>query len=323
MTGAVVAANAPRLFVHVGEATHFLRWELPEFARYFTLVDSPSPAAALMAFGPDVLEGAAALPAMARFAVLFPGFGHNPVHNLPLRERNRDLIATSYRLAFINPGPLQIAYEGLPNVSFYPFSVDTSMVGVSRYRRKLDSLIHVSSEAPQKDWERSAEVMRLTGLRSTVFPPRIGRYHRVRRLENRLRGKASRALGLPEPALPPPGYVSHKAVIRRYRRYDGFVHVAREIDHPMYLDGKYTATLIEAGLTGAILFWHDTFRLGNHLETVFEVPLDPARAAERIREVRSSVDVSAHSRLTHAEMMDVFNPFDSVRIRAEAMLAAL
>lgn len=315
--------KAPELYVHVGEATHFVRWELPQFARYFTMADAPSPSAVLMSFGPDVLEGAAGLPARARFAVLFPGFGHNPVHNLPLRERSRDLIATSFRLAFINPGPLQIAYEGLPNVMYYPFSVDTSLVGVRRFRRRLDSLIHVSAEAPQKDWQRSAEVMRLTGLRHSVFPPRLGRYHRLQRLRNRIRVAASRAVGASAPVLRPNGYMRHEATVRRYQAHDGFVHVARDVAHPIYLDGKYTATLIEAGLTGAILFWHDTFGLGNHLETVFEVPVEPARAAERILEVRSSLDVMAHSRRTHEEMMDVFNPVASVRVRAEAMLAAL
>lgn len=320
MTGA--APGGPKLYVHVGGATHFLRWELPELAQYFTIVDAPSSDALLMSFGPDVLEESAVLPAAARFAVLFPGFGHNPVHNLPLREHHRDLIATSYRLAFINPGPLQIAYAGLGNVMLYPFSVDTSLVGVRRFRRRLDSLIHVSAEAPQKDWERSVEVMRLTGLRHTVFPPRLGRYHRLQRLQNRLRVAASRSVGRPGPVLPPRGYMTHEATVRRYQSHDGFVHVARDVAHPIYLDGKYTATLIEAGLTGAILFWHDTFGLGNHLETVFEVPLEPTAAAARILEVRTSLDVAAHSRRTHEEMMDVFNPTTSVRVRAEAMLSA-
>jgi hypothetical protein len=31
----------PKLYIHVVGATHFLRWEVPEFTKYFELVDRP------------------------------------------------------------------------------------------------------------------------------------------------------------------------------------------------------------------------------------------------------------------------------------------
>ena len=38
------------------------------------------------------------------------------------------------------------------------------------------------------------------------------------------------------------------------------LHSCRE-DSPSSYDGKYTATLLETGVNGAILFWHDTTQL--------------------------------------------------------------
>ena len=305
-----------RLYLHVRKAQHFLRWERAEFARHFELVDEPAPDAALLSFGPDVLEEAAWLPARARFAVLFPGFSFNPVRDAALRERQRALLTERFEQIFINPGPLEIAYAGLDNVTLYPFSVDTSLVGFRRFRTRLDSLIHVSHDNPQKDWHRSASIMRKTGLTSEVFPPRddaVLRRH-VRSLEHR--NVIRRRIGGRGRDVLPVGYFDHARTIREYHRFDGFVHVARDVRHPEFIDGKYTASLIEAGVTGAILFWHDTWGIGNGLETVFELPLDTDAAARRILEIRASLDVAAHSRCTREEMLDTFNPRASVARRA-------
>ena len=121
--------SKPRLYIHVGQATHFLRWEIPEFAKYFTIVDKPDDTTVLLSFGPDVLEEASALPALKRFATLFPGFGHNPTHNLERRKAHHALIK-KFDGVFINPGPLEIAYKGLKNISLYPFSVDIDLIKV-------------------------------------------------------------------------------------------------------------------------------------------------------------------------------------------------
>ena len=313
----------PELYVRVGKAAHFARWEMPEFAKHFTIVDTPSDDTALLSFGPDVFEAAATLPASKRFAVVLPGFSFNPVRDLELRARQLRAIEDHFTHVFINPGPLEIAYRGQEKVMVYPASVDMGKATVRRYRTRLDSLLHVSQDNPQKDWRRSESVMHKTGLRYEVFPPRNQKF-----LESRVRGidfrnGLKRRVGIRTLERLPVGYVSHEETIAKYQEYDGFVHVARDVRHPEFIDGMYTATFIEAGATGAILFWHDTWSLGTPLETVFQLPAETARAAEMILDVRSSVDVAKHSRLTREEMLEAFNPARSVAVRAERMLDLL
>lgn len=311
----------PELYLHVGKAKHFARWERPEFAKHFTLVDAPADNVPLLSFGPDVFDEAAMMPASRRYAVLFPGFSFNPVRDEALRLHQRGLMASRFERVFINPGPLTIAYQGVANVSLFPFSVDLELAKVRGYRRRLDSLIHVSQDNPQKDWRRSESIMHRTGLKYEVFPPRQSRklVSHVQRVE---RANAfRRALRLRERGHLPVGYLSHEATVRKYQDYDGFVHVARDVRHPEFIDGMFTASLIEAGATGAILFWHDTWQLGSELETPFRLPLDTRAAAEIILDIRSSIDVEKHSRATSDEMLEVFNPRRSVAIRAESILA--
>ena len=157
--------SKPKLYIYVEQATHFLKWEIPEFANYFTLVDAPAEDVILLSFGPDVLEKASKMPAHARFAVLFPGFRHNPVYDLENRKLHHRLITKHFKKVFINPGPLEIAYKGLSNVEFYPFSVNVDAIDVRRYRKSINSLLHVSSDSPQKDWQRSEAIMQKTGLK--------------------------------------------------------------------------------------------------------------------------------------------------------------
>ena len=313
----------PALYIHVAQATHFLRWELPEFSKYFTLVSSPSDDAILLSFGPDILKEASQLPAKRRYANLFPGFSYNPVYNIELRKVQLEILNKYFRAVFINKGPLEIAYKTLKNIEFYPFSVDIDLVKMKGYRKHLDSLIHISSESPQKDWERSRAVMEATGLKYEVFPPRqhdvYQRHIDVNAEKNRIRKK----FGFRAKPYLPYGYLNHELVVKKYQAYDGFVHVARDIKDQVLIDGKYTASLIEAGVTGSLLFWHDTFGLGNNLETVFNLSLDPDVAAREILDIKSSLDIKRHSRLTHEEMMDTFNPQRSVEIRALKMLESI
>jgi hypothetical protein len=313
----------PRLYIHVAQATHFLRWEIPEFRKFFTMVDSPSDSTVLLSFGPDVLEEASNLPAYKRFAVLFPGFSHNPLYNLEIRKKHRSLIEKSFDKVFINPGPLEIAYKGLNNIEFYPFSIDTELVKLKRYRTAINSLVHVSNASPQKDWERSVEIMKKTGLKQSVFPPRSAEVYQAHVSRHEKRNALRTRFGIKEKKFLPWGYLDHRDAIKQYHNHDGFVHVARDIKHKTFIDGKYTASLIEAGITGSILFWHDTFGLGNNLETVFSLPLDIEAAAREILEIRSSIDVRKHSIRTHEEMLSIFNPGESVKVRSEVILKLL
>lgn len=309
----------PKLYIYVGEATHFLRWELPEFAKYFELVSAPDNDTLLLVFGPDVLESALQLPALRRYAVLFPGFGYNPLYNDDIRDNQKELIA-KYDLVFINPGPLEIAYKGLNNIVFYPFSIDARKIKYSKPKNKIKSIIHISSDYPQKDSKRSEEIMKKTGLKWEVYPSRNQTNNRAKKILIKILKSAYNVTKLSTFKLPPNGYVRHSDVIKKYRKSDAFIHVARDIKDPIYIDGKYTATLIEAGLSGCIVFWHDTLNLGNTLDTVFELPLDTNKAASQIKRIVKSINISEHSLKTHLEMLEKFNPQISVKIRADAIL---
>lgn len=311
--------NKQKLYIHVGQATHFLRWELPEFAKYFEIIDGPDENVPLLVFGPDVLEEGVNLPASKRYAVLFPGFGHNPVYNKDLKAKHRMLISR-YDLVFINPGPLEIAYKGLENIEFYPFSIDTKKIKYSKPRKRIRKIIHISSDYPQKDWQRSEEIMKKTNLKWELYPPRLRSKGFIDRILTKINTHLHEITGLSIFKTPPHGYVNHDKVIQKYKESDAFIHVARDIKNPIYIDGKYTATLIEAGLSGCIIFWHDTFQLGNTLETVFELPLDTDAAALKINEIIKKINVREHSIKTHQEMLEKFNPEKSVKIRADAIL---
>ncbi|SCX59711.1 hypothetical protein SAMN05720354_1242 [Nitrosospira sp. Nsp1] len=164
--------------------------------------------------------------------------------------------------------------------------------------------------------------MKKTGLRNEVFPSREAISNqlgfkwkkRINHLVKKLTTK--NFFNMP----PGPGYVMHEEVIKKYHMYDAFIHVARDIKDPIYIDGKYTASLLEAGLTGAILFWHDTFQTGKNLETVFDLPLDIEEAARIILEVRESINVEKHSQKTQEEILDVCRPEHSVSIRCQHIL---
>lgn len=83
---------------------------------------------------------------------------------------------------------------------------------------------------------------------------------------------------------------------------------------------KVTASLIEAGVSGAIVFWHDTWSLGNGLQTVFDPLVSTAEAARENLQIRASIDVARHSRATRVEMLDTFNPHHSVTVRTKLMV---
>jgi hypothetical protein len=315
----------PKLHILVGQAWHFLRWELPHFKRHFTLVESPSDTAVLLGFGPDVLDTAAHLPALRRVAVLLPGFSRNPYRNPVHRAEGLTLIDTFYDLVFVNPGPLAEAYSASDKIALYPFSIDTNLARCRRVRTSLESLLHVSTDDPQKDWRRSEAVMQLTGLAYEIFPPRGGRVinpplHRVKRRINHYCARLGRP---PLFKMLPLNYMHHGMVVRKYQQHDGFVHVAAERPNSDYVDGKYTACLLEAGATGAILFWHDTLGLGNDLETVFGLPVEPEAAAREVLHIRASLDVETHSRRTRDEIRDTFDPGRSVALRCSRILELL
>src|SRR5690348_16606037 len=112
-----------KLHLVVGQASHFVAWERAVLSRHFDLISQPSTEAVLLAFGPDVLDAAANLPALRRVAMLFPGFGCNPYHDLEYRHGVLRTIQDRYDLLFINPGPLEVAYRECQKLVVCEFSV--------------------------------------------------------------------------------------------------------------------------------------------------------------------------------------------------------
>src|SRR5688572_13639617 len=156
-----------KLKLVVDGAFHFYRWEQPFFKKEFELVDSSGDDVVVFAFGPDVVARCAEMPALKRVALLFPGFGFNPYHNAQTKMKVVDIIERKYDAIFVNPGPIDEALRVTGKTFSHPFSVDVDQVfKYHKIRTQLNSLIHVSSMfAPQKDWERSAETMGLSGLK--------------------------------------------------------------------------------------------------------------------------------------------------------------
>lgn len=300
-------------------AYYFLKWELPYFEKEFELVDEPADDVVTFAYGPDVLKESANFPALKRVAILFPGFDFNPYHNLKRREETLSIIKESYDTIFVNPGPVRDALITSDKLASQPFSVDVDkLLKFRKTRKAINSLIHVSADAPQKDWERSQKIMELTGLPNEIYPPRIKKDKKIT-MADRIKWRYNKYIlkyVSPTKAFRNTlGYVDHLSTIKKYVEYDGFVHIAEEKPLPEHLDGKYTAALFEAGVTGSIIFWHDTFDTGNDFETIFSLSKDPETAAKQILEIRNEIDVKRHSELTSEEISDKCHPQKAVDYR--------
>lgn len=310
-----------KLKIFVKDAAHyFLKWELPYFNEEFELVDKPAKDVVILAFGPDILEDCINVPALKKVAILFPGFDFNPYHNIPIREKTLEIIDKYYDAVFVNPGPVATALKSSDKIIKHPFSVDVDkLLKFKKIRKSINSLVHVSADSPQKDWERSQKIMELTGLPNEVYPSRKGLGHNKVTIKDRIKWRYNKYIVQyisPKKAFRTTrGYVDHLSTIKKYIQYDGFVHIAQEKPLPFQLDGKYTAALFEAGVTGSIIFWHDTFSEGNDFETIFSLSKEPETAAQQILEIRNEIDVEKHSILTSEEISDRCHPRKIVQYR--------
>lgn len=313
------------LFNH--KAAYFINWELPHFRENFELVDSPSKDVVLFAYGPEAFMEAVNYPARKRVGILFPGFDYNPFHNLETRRKTLELIENQYDAVLVNPGPVHDALKTSDKIYSHAFSIDIDKLRkFRRLRRNVKSLVHVSADSPQKDWERSERVMKLTGLRYEVYPPRTTESTSVT-LSDRLRWRYNKYIVSrisPTRAFRHTlGYVDHESTIRRYIEHDGFVHIAAEKPLPNHLDGKYTAALLEAAVTGSIVFWHDTFGTGNDFETIYSLPKEPEQAASEILEIIRNIDVEKVSAETSQEVSERCDPRKIVAYRKEVIESIL
>jgi hypothetical protein len=316
-----MTSTRPPLHLLIGGATHFLAWERAHYATHFSLMDEPGPRTHLHVFGPDVLAEGLATPASRRSAYLFPGFVNpSPWWDAAVRAEMEATLA-DYDLVFVNPGPMAALFGHLPQTRVVPFSVDADKVPF-RTRTSVRSLLHAAANYAHKDSPRSIAVMEATGLDFEVFPPRddtIKSHWSTSRRAKLAANKLARLSHVPlRFDIGSLRYVTHEATIGRYLAHDGFVHVAAPV--PPGLDGLYTATLIEAGLSGAIVFWHDTHGLGGFLDTVVETPVEPEAAAGVILDAIGSLDLAEHSRATQTELRAHFSPAPAVGRRAAAIL---
>jgi len=313
----------PDLFIKVEGAFHFLKWELPHFAKTFNIVDKPTKEAICLVYGPDAFCNLSEIPAIKKVAYLFPGFGINPLHDLEKREEILKKIENWFDLVLINPGPLEKAFENCGKIAKVPFSINENLFTKRKDRETLNSLLHVSADYPQKDWQRSQECMHKTKFKYEIYPARNKNITKpailLQRATKRILNKTSQIIGFNIRSLPHT-YTSHSNVIKKYYQYDGFVHIASDVKNKNHIDGKYTACLMEAGASGSICFWHDTFNLGNDLETVFALPLDPSKAALEIVNIKKNLNVAKHSAQTRMEMFDKFSSAKSVEIRSRVIL---
>ncbi|HEY8558970.1 MAG TPA: hypothetical protein VIL74_01105 [Pyrinomonadaceae bacterium] len=317
-----------KLKIFVSKAPlYFLKWELPYFEKEFKLVDEPGEDTVSLAFGPDVLEECASSPALKRAAFLFPFYNYNPYHDLSYREKVLALIENFYDAVFVNPGPINQALSTCGKLFSHPFSVDVDKIRkMKRVRKTVGSLIHVSADSPQKDWERSQKVMQLTGLPYEIFPPRRQPDQKVTFKERvlwRYNKYIVKALKPAEALRKTLGYADHLTTIKKYVEYDGFVHIAAKKPDKLHLDGKYTAALLEAGVTGAIIFWHDTFGLGNDFETIFALSKEPQTAAREILEIKDRIVAEKHSARTSEEISERCHPQKIVRFRRRVIESIL
>ena len=313
----------PDLFIKCEGAFHFLKWELPHFAKNFNIVDKPTKEAICLVYGPDAFCNLSDIPSIKKVAYLFPGFGINPLHDLEKREEIIKKIEDQFDLVLINPGPLEKALENCKKIVNVPFSINEKLFTKRKDRKELNSLIHISADYPQKDWQRSQECMDKTKLKFEIYPARKKNITKpvnlLQKATKRLFNKTSQIFGFNISSLPNT-YTNHSNVIKKYYQYDGFVHIASDVKDKRHIDGKYTACLMEAGASGSICFWHDTFNLGNDLETVFSLPLDPCKAALEIINIKKSLNVAKHSAQTRMEMLDKFSSSKSVEIRSRVIL---
>jgi hypothetical protein len=84
-----------------------------------------------------------------------------------------------------------------------------------------------------------------------------------------------------------------------------------------HIDGKYTASMLEAAASGAICFWHDTYGLGNEFKSVVTIPADPDQAAEVIKKTCRR-DIAKLSTATATEIRKKCDPRKAAKIITEA-----
>jgi len=213
-----------------------------------------------------------------KFGVLYPGFCFHPWKR-PEQFDELKSIFSRYDGVFCHEGPVweSAKRDGTcPNFHLVPFCANTNGFKKTRKRDKFRRIIQVASPYEHKGRDISEAAMRLMPYEWELIPHKDQGF-----------------------------YVDYSILSDIYQNADGFLHPGRVGPAPgHFCDGKYTVSLIEAALSGCIIFWHDAMELGNSMKTVFEVSLDPKEIAEKIQEVVNGIDLETHSTKTAEEFRE-------------------
>ena len=287
-----------RLIIGQIENFHF-SWMNGEFGKYFKeVVVTSNPW--FPARKDDVLLANAALGSFQRmecrlkFGIMLPGFGFHPFKNPEQFEALKPTFAR-YDAVFCDEAPVWEAARRdgtCRNFHKVPICANSRDFRKTRKRSEFRRVLQVASHGSEKGRDVARKAMALMPYEWEQVPAEGREYFSVPQSEM-------------------PGV---------FQRADGFLHPGRVGDPPGYwTDAKYTVSLIEAGMSGCVVFWHDAMGVGNSMETVFEVSLDPAEIAERVKEVAGSIDLDAHSERTSREFTAKHSIENTVKAKMEVM----
>jgi hypothetical protein len=230
-----------------------------------------------------------------KFGILLPGFGFHP-YKRPEQFNEMKPVFAKYDAIFCDEAPVGEAVKRdgtCKNFHYVPICANSCDFKKTRKREKFRKIIQVASHGAEKGRDVSKQAMKLLPYECELIPRDNESYFQR----------------------------SQEQMIASYQEADGFLHPGRVGPAPGYfVDAKYTVSLIEAALSGCIIFWHDAMNHGNSMETVFEVSLDPKEIADKIQQVVGSIDLDAHSTKTANEFRDKYSTENNVKRMMDIMV---
>lgn len=285
-----------KLIIAQIENFHF-SWMNEEFKKYFkevVVVSSNS----YPANEDDILLANTCLgsfqdyPTKLKFGIVLPGFSFHPFNHPEHVEALKPCLS-KYDAVFCDEAPVGYSFQRngtIKNFHIVPICCNTRDFKKTRVRDKFKRIIQVASHGSEKGRFEAKAAMKLLPYEWQQYPGDTENYFKI-----------------PQNEMP-----------NIFQNADGFLQPGRIGDPPgRFMDAKYTVSLIEAGLSGCIIFWHDVMGIGNSMKTVFEVPLNPKGMAERIKDVVSSIDLEKHSILTAEEFREKHSIENTVRAKME------
>lgn len=280
---------------------HFNKWEKHLFKKYFrevvyhSLEDDPR---CEVIKKDDVLFVYAMITlynhvkSANKFGIFYPGFGFNP---FKIRDKalKSSYLFDVYDAIFMNEGPVWETFKHLPNAFLVGASCDPNIFKKTRKRDTFKKIIQVAGKiGPFKGRHISTEVFKSLPYDSALVPADDN----------------------------PVMYIPFEELPSIYQNADGCLFPNMIGPPPEYqIDAKYNQSNVEAGMSGCIIFWHDCMELGNSMETVFEIPLDPPGIIQKIQEVVGSIDLEKHSILTAQEFYEKCNMHDMMKYKVDIM----